>query len=154
MSHIGVIVTRWPVASLHPVVSVGYAAFAGNSTSPAGMTNSNVTFFGGIPYAQPPVRELRWRAPKKLDETSVDEPVVTDARNWGPPCLQWPANVGIGTEGMALKTPAVSSCSEFILPDCLTLNIWKPTNATEDSHLPVAVYIHVGFLSVYQSFVP
>jgi hypothetical protein len=98
------VATSKPLSSkLGPVISVGYAAFAGNSTSPAGMVNSNVTFFGGISYAQPPVRELRWRAPKKLDEKNVDEPVVNDARNWGPPCLQWPANVGIGTEGMVLE---------------------------------------------------
>jgi hypothetical protein len=109
MSHFGVIVTRWPVASLHPVVSVGYAAFAGNSTSPAGMTNSNVTFFGGIPYAQSPVGGLRWRAPRMLDEKVIENPVVADARNWGPPCLQTPANVGIGTEGMALGNLSVIS---------------------------------------------
>lgn len=27
--------------------------------------------------------------------------------------------------------------------DCLTLNVWKPTNATANAKLPVSVYIHV-----------
>jgi hypothetical protein len=104
------VATSKPLSSnLGPVVSVGYAAFAGNSTSPAGVMNSYVTFFGGIPYAQSPVGGLRWRAPRMLDEKVIENPVVADARNWGPPCLQTPANVGIGTEGMALGNLSVSS---------------------------------------------
>lgn len=113
-----------PTSPLGPVVDLGYAAFAGNSTSPSGIINSNVTFFGGIPYAEPPLGNLRWRAPKMLDENAVAG-TVTDARNWGPPCIQTPAMVGIGSE------------------DCLTLNIWKPTSASAEDKLPVAVYIHV-----------
>ncbi|KAF9071773.1 alpha/beta-hydrolase [Rhodocollybia butyracea] len=112
-------------SSLGPVVNLGYAAFAGNTTSPSGIFNSNVTFFGGLPYAQPPLGDLRWRAPQMLDENAVAN-TITDARNWGPPCIQGPAVVGVGSE------------------DCLTLNVWKPTNASENDKLPVAVYIHGG----------
>lgn len=116
---------------LGPVVDLGYAAFAGNSTSPSGILNSNVTFFGGIPYAEPPLGDLRWRAPKNLDENATTQDgKIMDARNWGPPCIQRPAVVGIGSE------------------DCLTLNVWKPTNASEGDKLPVAVYIHVRVSSV------
>ncbi|KAJ3729523.1 Alpha/Beta hydrolase protein [Lentinula raphanica] len=110
---------------LGPVVDLGYAAFAGNTTSPSGIIDSNVTFFGGIPYAEPPLGSLRWRAPKMLNEDGVSS-IVTDARNWGPPCIQTPAVVGVGSE------------------DCLTLNVWKPTNASAGDKLPVAVYIHGG----------
>uniref|UniRef100_A0A0W0G2Y9 Carboxylic ester hydrolase n=1 Tax=Moniliophthora roreri TaxID=221103 RepID=A0A0W0G2Y9_MONRR len=119
-------------SSLGPVVDLGYAAFAGNVTSPSSPTNPDepvvgpVTFFGGIPYAQPPLGDLRWRAPQTLDEGATSTGVVSDARNWGPPCIQRPAVVGVGIE------------------DCLTLNIWKPTNASEGDKLPVAVYIHGG----------
>ncbi|KDR72700.1 hypothetical protein GALMADRAFT_270656 [Galerina marginata CBS 339.88] len=113
------------LSNLGPVVSVQYAAFAGNSTSPAGVPNGPVTFFGSIPYAQPPIGNLRFRAPQPLNEHGVAQD-VTDARNWGPPCIQRPAVPGIGSE------------------DCLTLNIWKPTNATEGDKLPVVVYIHGG----------
>ncbi|THU96202.1 alpha/beta-hydrolase [Dendrothele bispora CBS 962.96] len=115
-----------PLSSpLGPVVDIGYAAFAGNSTSPAGQANSSVTFFGGIPFAQPPLGNLRWRTPQMLDESGVAS-TVTDARSWGPACIQFPATVGIGTE------------------DCLKLNVWKPTNASEGDNLPVVVYIHGG----------
>ena len=86
---------------LGPVVNLGYAAFAGNSTSPTGLTNGPVTFFGGIPYAQPPLGNLRFRAPAPISETVTNEgnATVIDARNWGPPCIQQPAQVGIGSEG-------------------------------------------------------
>ncbi|KAL0958487.1 hypothetical protein HGRIS_000627 [Hohenbuehelia grisea] len=113
---------------LGPVVNLGYAAFAGNTTSPSGIQDGPVTFFGNIPYAEAPTGNLRFRAPKALDETPVSrgQLKVEDARNWGPACVQQPAVVGIGSE------------------DCLKLNIWKPSNATEDSKLPVVVYIHGG----------
>ncbi|KAJ7507320.1 carboxyesterase [Mycena galericulata] len=108
---------------LGPVVDLGYAAYAGNATLP------NLTFYGGIPYIKPPVGNLRFAPPQQLDEspnsflTNAD---VVDARNWGPLCIQQPAVVGVGDE------------------DCVTLNIWTPSNATSKSKLPVYVYIHGG----------
>ncbi|KAL5498324.1 hypothetical protein ACEPAH_2466 [Sanghuangporus vaninii] len=118
-------IAGWGVTSN---VNLGYAAFAGNSTSPAGEANGPVTFFGGIPYAQPPLGNLRFRAPAPLVETVPDKGSVpiTDARDWGPFCIQQPAQVGIGSE------------------DCLKLNVWKPTDAKEGDKLPVIVYIHGG----------
>lgn len=89
-------------SALGPVVNLGYAAFAGNTTSPSGTLNGPVTFFGGIPYALPPLGNLRFRAPEQLDEQSVDggHVSVTDARNWSAPCIQQPAMVGVGSEGV------------------------------------------------------
>ena len=88
------------------MVNLGYAAFAGNSTTPTGRANGPVTFFGGIPYAQAPLGDLRFRAPVPLNEKTVDikEVSITDARNWGPPCIQQPAQVGIGDEGSAFRS--------------------------------------------------
>ncbi|KAL5524123.1 hypothetical protein ACEPAG_8296 [Sanghuangporus baumii] len=113
---------------LGPVVNLGFAAFAGNSTSPTGEVNGPVTFFGGIRYAQPPLGDLRFRAPARLNESVVNggNVTITDARNWGPPCIQEPAQVGIGDE------------------DCLRINIWKPSDAKEGDKLPVLFYIHGG----------
>ncbi len=86
---------------LGPVVNLGYAAYAGNNTSPAGDGDTSVTFFGNIPYAQPPLGDLRFRAPRQLDESLknggwVD---VVDARTWGLPCIQQPGNATTQTEG-------------------------------------------------------
>jgi len=85
-------------SDLGPVVNLGYAAFAGNTTSPAGLVNGPVTFFGNIPYAQPPLGDLRFRAPQALNEQGTAKE-VTDARNWGSPCIQNSAVVGVGSEG-------------------------------------------------------
>ncbi|KIY66008.1 alpha/beta-hydrolase [Cylindrobasidium torrendii FP15055 ss-10] len=111
---------------LGPVVDLGYVAYAGNSTTPTGNVNGSVVFYGNISYAQSPTGERRFRAPAQLDEAPLNEVTVLDARGWGPACIQRPAVVGVGSE------------------DCLTLNVWKPSNATETSLLPVAVYIHGG----------
>ncbi|PPQ64464.1 hypothetical protein CVT24_008474 [Panaeolus cyanescens] len=110
---------------LGPVIDLGYISFAGNTTSPTGVPNGPVTFFGAIPYAQPPLGDLRFRAPQALKEVGKSSSVV-DARSWGPPCIQRPAVVGIGSE------------------DCLTLNIWKPSTVKQGERLPVMVYIHGG----------
>ncbi|KAJ7206914.1 Alpha/Beta hydrolase protein [Mycena pura] len=123
---------RQLTSPLGPVVDLGYVAYAGNTTSPAGAANGPVAFYGNIRYAQPPLGNLRWRAPAALDErpTTLSDDEVLDARDWGPACIQRPAVVGIGSEG---------ECAH-----CLTLNVWKPTNAAAGAGLPVAVYIHGG----------
>ncbi|KAJ6468134.1 Alpha/Beta hydrolase protein [Mycena vitilis] len=119
---------RQLISPLGPVVDLGYAAYAGNTTSPTGLENGPVTFFGNIRYAEPPLGKLRFRAPIQLDEGTMTSQVL-DARDWGPPCVQRPAVVGVGSE------------------DCLTLDVWKPTNASSGDALPVAVYIHGGGFS-------
>ncbi|KAJ7880088.1 Alpha/Beta hydrolase protein [Mycena leptocephala] len=106
-------------STLGPVVDLGYAAYAGNTTSPSGSENGPVAFYGNIRYARPPLGELRFRSPAMLNENGITTEVL-DARSWGPPCIQNPAVVGIGSE------------------DCLTLNVWKPTNASAGDALPVA----------------
>lgn len=119
------VVSRTLTSPLGFVVDLGYAAYAGNTTTSTGVENGPVAFYGNIPYAQPPLGALRFRAPSMLNEKAVTSH-VEDARGWGPPCIQRPAVVGVGSE------------------DCLRLNIWKPTNATTGDKLPVAVYIHGG----------
>ncbi|KAJ6618669.1 Alpha/Beta hydrolase protein [Mycena sp. CBHHK59/15] len=109
-------------SSLGPVVNLGYAAYAGNATLPG------ITFYGGIPYIKPPVGNLRFAPPQRIDESTkhLTNADVVDARNWGPLCIQQPAVIGFGYE------------------DCVTLNVWTPSNATSKSKLPVYVYIHGG----------
>ncbi|WP_433663233.1 carboxylesterase/lipase family protein [Nocardia sp. CA-128927] len=81
--------------------------------------------FTGIPYAAPPVAELRWHAPTAPASWEGVRPA--DAP--GPRC---PQPAGWGEES--------GSTTE----DCLTLNVWAPADAVTD--LPVLVWIHGGSL--------
>lgn len=78
-------------SALGPLVSLSQGTYAGNATLPG------VVFFGGLPYAQPPLGEFRWRPPAPLNDSQDGK--VVDARNWAPICIQQPAVVGIGQEG-------------------------------------------------------
>lgn len=82
-----------------PVVNLDYVSLIGNATTPAGSSNGPVHFFGGVPYAQPPLGSLRFRAPQPLDESVPKTVPIRDSRNWGAPCIQQPAVVGVGSEG-------------------------------------------------------
>jgi para-nitrobenzyl esterase len=78
-----------------------------------GTTAGGVVSFKGIPYAAPPIGELRWRMPQPLKPWQG----ILSADKFGPASMQ------------ADDVPK----SE----DCLTLNVWRPTGST--GPLPVMV---------------
>ena len=98
-----------------------------------GELRNGVSIFRGIPFAAPPINELRWRAP----EPPVPWFGVRDATKFGSPApqLENPIQVASTYNGM---WRAFEGASE----DCLTLNIWSPD--LSDAHLPVMVWIHGG----------
>lgn len=89
-----------------------------------GNLDGTVWSFRGIPYAAPPVGTWRWKPPQKPRCWSD----IRDARDFGPTCLQLDDTTKqiVGDE------------------DCLTLNVWSPTQATPDKPLPVMFFIHGG----------
>ena len=95
------------------------------STSAA---KDGVRNFKGIPFAQPPVGDLRWREPQPVKNW-------TGARNadqFGPRCMQRTspgADYWFRSNGMS--------------EDCLHLNVWTPAKSG-DERLPVLVYIFGG----------
>jgi para-nitrobenzyl esterase len=84
-----------------------------------GATRDGVTSFKAIPYAAPPVGNLRWQAA----EPPLSWSGVRRARRFGPACIQT-----LGASGY--RGPQ----SE----DCLTLNVWAPARR-RGAHLPVMV---------------
>lgn len=89
----------------------------------------SISTFIGIPYAEPPVNELRFRKPKPV--ANWDD--ILDANRWTPQC---PPHMG-GEPDYYHLNPNVSE-------DCLYLNVWSPdVNGVR----PVFVFIHGGSFS-------
>ena len=96
-----------------------------------------VTVFKGIPYAAPPVGELRWREPQPVKPWGG----VKVADTFGPICWQQDLS-GMDLYGKEFYSDGMPEMSE----DCLYLNIWAPSASINDrgKKLPVAVWIHGG----------
>ena len=96
-----------------------------------GVLADGVEAFKGIPFAAPPVGELRWRPPQPPTPWTG----VRQAAEFGANCMQ--GRFGPPPAPGAPQPPPPSE-------DCLVLNIWRPANATVEGRLPVMVWIHGG----------
>jgi para-nitrobenzyl esterase len=89
---------------------------------------SGVKAFRGVPFADAPVRENRWRPPQPVKNWSG----VRLADRFADQCMQ--ARV---FGDMMFRNSGVSE-------DCLYLNVWMPPNAQPGANLPVLVYYYGG----------
>jgi para-nitrobenzyl esterase len=88
-----------------------------------GVTDGAVRSWLGVPYAAPPVDDLRWKSP----HPAASWEGVREATEFGNVCAQPEAPM-----------PGIPSTDE----DCLYLNVYAPDNARRD--LPVMVWFHGG----------
>ena len=102
---------------------------------------SGIAVFRGVPYALPPVGDLRWRPP-------APRPIHAgrrDATRFGPSCMQgdrlraWAKGIATALGTVDRFTPAPLDTSE----DCLYLNVWAATPVGR-ANQPVLVWIHGG----------
>ncbi len=116
-----------------PQVRVGEAVIAGRSD------DAGTAAFLGIPFAEPPVGDARWRRP-------VPRPLgsgLLDATSFAPACLQSGSGLAwyhgmmarVGVDPSLMSPPAYSE-------DCLYLNVWS--DLAIPGPKPVLVFIHGG----------
>ncbi|ORY94957.1 Carboxylesterase [Syncephalastrum racemosum] len=93
-----------------------------------GESHGGVDVYLGIPYAQPPVGERRFRPPEPYKSTAPRQCTV-------PPRAAPQASMPFDTLMSCEIDPGNQS------EDCLYLNVWTPTNAAD---LPVLFFVHTG----------
>jgi len=124
--------------SADPSVALDNGAFIG-------VSQGSVNLFLGIPFAQPPMGDLRFRLPV------ANEPYngTYDATVFGPSCIiQNITNIDPLANHVA-QSVLQDFANRFQLvggdsEDCLLINVFVPSNATSDSKLPVIFYIFGG----------
>ena len=90
-------------------------------------THTGIQKYFGIPFAKPPVGELRWKAPRPLDDWKG----IKETKEFGPRPVQ------------AMVFGDMKSRSNGLSEDCLYLNVWTPAKH-DDKDLPVLVYFYGG----------
>lgn len=97
----------------------------------------------GIPFAQPPVGNLRWVAPQLPSAWNG----TRDATRFAKDCLQWDNSTGLAFETSEGKElffffSSRRNYSIFFLADCLYLNVWTPKSVSKP--LPTMIFFYGG----------
>ncbi|TFK20228.1 triacylglycerol lipase 3 [Coprinopsis marcescibilis] len=102
-----------------PEIQLGNTTFIGRAVGPG------VDFFGGIPFAAPPIGALRFQSPLLKKSHNYSR---FDATDYGKACLQPPV------------VPDLADTSE----DCLTVNVHRPETENPGERLPVLLWVYGG----------
>jgi para-nitrobenzyl esterase len=97
-----------------------------------GSVEDGITIYKGIPFATPPLGDLRWQAPKPPAPWTE----VLKADKFAPACMQVP-----------IVMPALGMDALAVNEDCLYLNVWTPAKTPKDK-VPVMVWIYGGGFTI------
>jgi para-nitrobenzyl esterase len=125
------------VAAQQPVVHTASGDLSGVRSS-----DGKVISFRGIPFAAPPVGNLRWAPPATVQRWTGVRPAAA----FGASCMQ-------REHGDALPWTMDFLDKNQISEDCLYLNVWTPI-VSAPAKLPVVVYIHGGSFTEGSGAVP
>jgi para-nitrobenzyl esterase len=124
------------IAAMQPIASDPVATTSGAIAGTR--IDGNARAYLGIPYAAPPVGDLRWAAPRPATWQGV-----RNADRTGPECIQ------------VLRPHGINHYfgEEATSEDCLYMNIWAP-EAKPAAKLPVVVFIYGGGFTIGSSGMP
>lgn len=114
------------VAAL-PTVAAGQTTVATSTGKVQGVVEGGVIAHKGIPFAQPPVGDLRWRAPQPIAPWNG----IRAADRYGADCMQIPYKADAAPLGVKPSE------------DCLYANVWAPAQSPKKKR-PVMVWIYGG----------
>ena len=112
---------------IYPVSAAFENSISTSSGLAHGIKQNKVIKYEDIPYAQPPLNDLRWKAPRKISSPVEISPQTNNF------CIQRPSNLG-GADGDNFYVGS---------EDCLYLDIYIPKE-TINKKLPVMFWIHGG----------
>ncbi|KAJ7937846.1 esterase 1 [Mycena leptocephala] len=104
------LVAHFASVNATPTIQLGKTTLVGRD-----IASLQQEFFGGIPYAEPPLASLRLRPP--VLKSSLDS-LTFNSTDYGPACLQ-----GLSLDQMS--------------EDCLTINVLRPSGISADAKLPI-----------------
>ena len=149
----GLVFLAWPATKAVPAVpddnpeKTEIIALADGQVRGVYNRDRSVRVFAGIPYARPPVGELRWKAP----QDPIPWEGVLEADTFAPMSMQ-PVNLPIYDSlaqiiGYHDYEPKLNETVAPVSEDALYLNVWAPAAGEQ---LPVLVYVHGGSLQTGQ----
>ena len=121
------------MSALRPDIDNATLRQIGQGTLRGGLSDNGALTWRGIPYAAPPVGELRWRAPRPAPRFAGGELLAVEH---GQPCVQ----------DLSLAAPFQDHDADGFVgsEDCLYLNVYAPAGSSSADRLPVMYFIHGG----------
>ena len=119
------------LAMATPAAAVAAVQVEGGKVADVATDAAGIRSYKGIPFAAPPVGELRWRAPRPVQPWEGER----RADQFGPRCMQAP------------RLGDIDPLNPKVGEDCLYLNVWTPARSA-DEHLPVMVWVYGGSFNV------